>query len=45
VVFQAWMNSPGHRAHILDRGLSEIGVGIAVSGGQYYFCQLFGAPG
>jgi uncharacterized protein YkwD len=26
----AWMNSPGHRANILDRGFEEIGLGVAL---------------
>ena len=27
--FQAWMNSPGHRANILKRGFREVGIGAA----------------
>ena len=27
--FQAWMNSPGHRANILKKGFREVGVGAA----------------
>jgi uncharacterized protein YkwD len=27
--FQAWMNSPGHRANILKRGFHEVGIGAA----------------
>jgi uncharacterized protein YkwD len=27
-----WMGSPGHRANILDPGLSELGVGVVVGG-------------
>jgi uncharacterized protein YkwD len=27
-IVQAWMNSPGHRANILDPGFREIGIGI-----------------
>ena len=44
-VVQAWMTSPGHRANILDAGLTQIGVGHAV-GGQFgtYWTQVFGTP-
>jgi uncharacterized protein YkwD len=28
-IMRAWMNSPGHRANILNRRFREIGVGIA----------------
>jgi uncharacterized protein YkwD len=27
---QQWMNSPGHRANILNRSLTELGVGVAI---------------
>jgi uncharacterized protein YkwD len=46
---KAWMNSPGHRANILQRGYRELGVGIALgtpkaglSGGATYTVD-FGA--
>jgi uncharacterized protein YkwD len=46
---QAWMNSPGHRANILQRGYRELGVGVALgtpqaglSGGATYTVD-FGA--
>lgn len=44
-VVLGWMNSPGHRANILDAELSEIGVG-RVEGGPYgvYWTQVFGTP-
>ncbi|MGE5530336.1 MAG: CAP domain-containing protein [Patescibacteria group bacterium] len=29
---QAWMNSPGHRANILNAGYTHIGIGVAVGG-------------
>jgi len=42
-VVQSWMNSPGHRANILDPNVSETGVGVTrVGGGPLYFCQVFG---
>ena len=46
-VMTAWMNSPGHRANILNCALREIGVGYATgSSSQYgvYWTQDFGTP-
>lgn len=44
-VMDAWMNSPGHRANILNPDFEELGVGIR-SGGDYglYWVQEFGKP-
>jgi stress response protein SCP2 len=44
-VVQGWMDSPGHRANILDGELTQIGVGYAV-GGRYgtTWTQVFGTP-
>lgn len=42
-VMKAWMNSPGHRANILNCSFTEIGVGIANSNGPYW-TQVFAAP-
>lgn len=41
-VVNAWMNSAGHRANILNSSVTEMGVGI-YSGGSYgvYWTQLF----
>ncbi|MCR4718039.1 MAG: hypothetical protein K5768_00215 [Firmicutes bacterium] len=41
-VVNAWMNSSGHRANILNSSVTEMGVGI-YSGGSYgvYWTQLF----
>ncbi|MFC4333513.1 CAP domain-containing protein [Streptomyces andamanensis] len=39
-VMAAWMNSPGHKANILDCAFKEIGVGLAQPGG--YWTQDFG---
>ena len=41
-VVNAWMNSQGHRANILKKEVSEIGVGY-VNGGEYghYWTQMF----
>ena len=44
-VMNAWMNSPGHRANILDANYTQIGVGISFdSTGRPYFSQVFGKP-
>ncbi|WP_019155291.1 SafA/ExsA family spore coat assembly protein [Robertmurraya massiliosenegalensis] len=41
-VVQAWMNSEGHRANILNSGYTEIGVGYAEGGSQrHYWTQMF----
>ncbi|SCL58534.1 CAP domain-containing protein [Micromonospora chersina] len=42
-VMDAWMNSPGHRANILNCSFTEIGVGVARSNGPYW-TQDFGTP-
>ncbi len=44
-VMNAWMNSPDHRANILNPSYTQIGVGIAydVNGAPYY-TQEFGEP-
>ncbi|WP_084550241.1 CAP domain-containing protein [Actinomadura rifamycini] len=41
-VMKSWMNSPGHRANILNCKFDEIGVGVVESGGPYW-TQVFGA--
>ena len=47
-VEDAWMNSPGHKANILNKNFEEIGIGI--SQGQYqghnaiFVVQMFGTP-
>jgi uncharacterized YkwD family protein len=38
-VVNAWMNSSGHRANILNPSFTEIGVGYAASGN--YWTQMF----
>ena len=40
-IFQAWMNSDGHRANILNPDFSKIGIGYVEVNGIGYFCQLF----
>ncbi len=42
-VMNAWMNSEGHRANILNSNFTHIGVGCyRASNGQLYWTQLFG---
>ncbi|CAM5714639.1 Stress protein OS=Streptomyces tendae OX=1932 GN=F3L20_21625 PE=4 SV=1 [Streptomyces tendae] len=42
-VVRGWMNSPGHRANILEREFTRIGVGFAGGGrAGTYWTQLFG---
>jgi len=38
-VVSAWMNSPGHRANILNRSFGKIGVGYVADGN--YWTQMF----
>lgn len=44
-VMRAWMNSPGHRANILNCGFRDLGVGLAYGSGHTpYWTQDFGTP-
>jgi hypothetical protein len=36
-----WMNSPGHRANILNSGYTHIGVGAYNDNGTWYWTQVF----
>ena len=40
-VVTAWMNSPGHRANILNANFSKLGVGVYQSNGTVYWTQEF----
>lgn len=40
-VMNAWMNSPGHRANILQPGFCELGVGLAYRNSTPYWTQKF----
>lgn len=42
-VMNAWMNSSGHRANILNKDFTTIGVGYTVINGTAYWAQLFTA--
>jgi uncharacterized protein YkwD len=42
-VMAGWMNSPGHRANILNCQAKAIGIGVAAAGdGTLYWTQMFG---
>lgn len=45
-VFQGWLNSPGHRRNILNKGWSQIGLGDAVDPrtGKRFWCVVFAQP-
>ena len=41
-VMTSWMNSPGHKANILSKDFTEIGVGVAKNeSGTIYWTQDF----
>ena len=40
----ALMNSPSHRANILDRDYSQIGIGVVVRNGRVWVTQVFRSP-
>lgn len=40
-VMDGWMNSPGHRANILNENFTSIGVGLYDNNGIKYWVQLF----
>jgi RNA polymerase sigma factor (sigma-70 family) len=44
-VMDSWMNSPGHRANILNCSFKEIGVGVHQGSGGPWWTQVFGAQG
>lgn len=43
-VMNSWMNSPGHRANILNCSYTQIGVGLAYAGRTPYWTQDFARP-
>ena len=45
LLHQGWMNSPGHRANILARGIESFGFGLAANGSRIYAVQTFAGPG
>lgn len=40
-VVTGWMNSPGHRANILNTKFHKLGIGVYQKAGVYYWTQLF----
>lgn len=40
-VVNAWMNSPGHRANIMNANFGKIGIGVYQKNGVIYWSQLF----
>ena len=42
-VMNGWMNSPGHRANILDSDFTDIGVAVYEYKGYKYWVQVFGS--
>ncbi|WP_380283133.1 CAP domain-containing protein [Kitasatospora purpeofusca] len=43
-VMESWMNSPGHRANILNCSFQQIGVGVRTGSGGPWWTQVFAAP-
>src|SRR4051812_23023333 len=47
-IFKGWMDSEGHRANILQKDFTEIGLGVASEGEgckrKSYYTQTFGRP-
>jgi len=43
-VHVAFMNSPAHKANILDRDYSEVGIGAVVSNGRVWVAEVFRRP-
>jgi uncharacterized protein YkwD len=41
-VMHAWMNSPGHRANILNPATRAVGVGLELGPGGPWWTQNFG---
>jgi len=40
-IVTGWMNSPGHRANILNTNFNKLGIGVYQSNGVIYWSQLF----
>ncbi len=43
-VMTGWMNSPGHRANILNTSYTHIGIGVHDSGATIWWTQVFLVP-
>ena len=44
-VMNSWMNSPGHKANILNGSYKGVGIGVINYNGAYYWVQCFGYAG
>jgi len=44
-VMDSWMHSEGHKANILDKNSTVIGIGCVKYNGSYYWVQCFGQTG
>ena len=40
-VVEAWLESPGHRANLLDRDLEQVGIGCLLDGDEMLCSQVF----
>jgi hypothetical protein len=43
-IHQAFMNSAAHRANILDRDYTQVGVAVVAAGGRLWVTEVFRAP-
>jgi uncharacterized protein YkwD len=43
-VVDGWMNSPGHRANILNCRLTMVGIGVVRGAGGPWWTQVFATP-
>lgn len=41
---RAFMNSPGHKANIVDNDFTQLGVGVAYGGGRLWVAEVFRKP-
>ena len=41
---QAFMNSPAHRANIMDADFTQVGIGVAYGGGRLWVTEVFRRP-
>jgi uncharacterized protein YkwD len=44
VIHTAFMNSPAHKANILDRDYTEVGIGVVVRNGRVWVAEVFRRP-
>jgi uncharacterized protein YkwD len=44
IIVDGWMESPGHRANIVNDAYTHQGMGICLVGETYYFTQVFLRP-